>query len=279
MKNDEVVAAAQVLVRKLPFPFRSLAYIPRGPIVAADEQNDFLEAIARLVKRDYKAVALSIEPEALGDTLPKQWKASKNRILPAKTILLNLEKSEKELLDGMAKKTRQYIRKSAGDGVVIRRVRHNDDIADCLDIYYQTAKRAGFNLHSDQYYKDVQRLLGDHSPIFAAFVDDKPVAFLWLAISARTAFELYGGMNDEGQRRRANYALKWHVIKLMKDWGIERYDFGGLINDGVSTFKRSWTSEDTELPGTFDMPLSPLYGAWSSALPAGKKILQKLRRR
>jgi lipid II:glycine glycyltransferase (peptidoglycan interpeptide bridge formation enzyme) len=119
--------------------------------------------------------------------------------------------------------------------------------------------------------------MGDASPVFAAYVDNQPVAFLWLAISGDTSFELYGGMNDAGKNLRANYALKWHAIRKTKEWGLTRYDFGGLIEDGVSNFKRSWTDKDTELVGTLDRPLSPLYPIWTSALPFAKKTVQKIK--
>ena len=82
--------------------------------------------------------------------------------------------------------------------------------------------------------------LGEHSPVFAAFArsapdgpHDRPVAFVWFAASARTSFELYGGMDDEGQRLRANYGLKWHAITAMRERGVVRYDVDGLLNDGI----------------------------------------------
>ena len=120
--------------------------------------------------------------------------------------------------------------------------------------------------------------MADHSPVFAAYVNDEPVAFLWMGISQSTAYELYGGMNEEGQRIRANYALKWHVIRKMKEWGLEEYDFGGLVAGGVSNFKQGWTTEVTTFAGTYDYPLSPLYGVWTSLLPKVKRVVQKLKR-
>jgi peptidoglycan pentaglycine glycine transferase (the first glycine) len=276
--DDEIVGSAQVLIRKLPFPFKSFAYVPRGPIVDDAHRDQLLDAVATMVKRDYKSVALSIEPDTTEFEPPKGWVKSANRVLPPRTILLDLKKPESELLNDMVKKTRQYIRKSSAEPIVIKAVRTKEELERCLDIYRQTSSRAKFNLHSDQYYLDVFNLMKDHSPVWAAYLDDSPIAFLWLGITADTAFELYGGMNDDGQRLRANYALKWYVIRKMKEWGLSRYDFGGLINDGVSTFKQSWTSEETEFAGTFDKPLSPAYALWSKGLPAAKAVLQKLRR-
>ena len=275
--EDKIVGAAQVLIRKLPSPFRTFAYIPRGPLVDSAHQKEFLDKLAVLARRDHHAVALSIEPDSIEFDRPDGWVRSTNKVLSAETILLDVTKSESDLLADMAKKTRQYIRKSGAD-VQIRHIKTREEIEDCLAIYRQTSKRAGFNLHDDQYYLDVFIQMQDYSPIFAAYEGDEMVAFLWLAISETTAYELYGGVNDRGQELRANYALKWHAVKRVKEWGLKRYDFGGLVAGGVSIFKQGWASEVTVFAGTFDAPLSPLYTLWSKGLPFAKKTLQTIRR-
>lgn len=276
--EDELIGGAQILIRKLPAPFRAFAYIPRGPLFKDGHKDEILERFATLVKRDHHAVALAIEPDMQTFEKPDGWVRSTNKVLSAETILLDTSKSESDLLADMAKKTRQYIRKSGAD-VKIRQIKKKDDIAKALEIYRQTATRAGFNLHNDEYYRDVFLQMQDYSPIFAAYDGDEMVAFLWLAISETTAYELYGGVNDRGQELRANYALKWHAIKKVKEWGITRYDFGGLVAGGVSNFKQGWASEVTVFAGAFDKPLSPLYTLWSKGLPFAKKTLQTIRRK
>ncbi|MGV9002126.1 MAG: lipid II:glycine glycyltransferase FemX [Candidatus Saccharimonadaceae bacterium] len=276
--DDTIVGAAQILVRRLPLPFRSFAYVPRGPLFEEAFKEEFFEKLSILAKRDHKAVTLSVEPDSSVFEKPDTWVRSTNKVLSAETILLDTTKSESELLADMAKKTRQYIRKSGAD-VKIKQVKRREDIEACLAIYRETAARAGFNLHSDQYYFDVFLQMQDYSPIFVAFENDVPISFLWLAISETTAYELYGGMTERGQELRANYALKWHAIKKVKEWGLSRYDFGGLVAGGVSNFKQGWSSEITVFSGTFDKPLSPLYSLWSKGLPFAKKTLQKARRK
>jgi len=276
-EDGRIVGAAQLLVRRLPFPLRSFAYVPRGPIVEEASRSDFLNALAVLAKRDHRSVAISVEPDTFDFDPPAGWQRSENKILSPHTILLDLKKSESDLLADMVKKTRQYIRKSASEAITIKQVRSKEELAECLAIYKLTAERAGFNLHNDQYYYDVFNLMKDHSPVFATYLDGKVISFLWMAISADTAYELYGGMNEEGQRLRANYALKWYVIRKTKEWGLTKYDFGGLVVGGVSIFKQGWASEETSFSGTFDKALSPLYGVWSKGLPRAKAIVHKLR--
>jgi peptidoglycan pentaglycine glycine transferase (the first glycine) len=275
--NGETIGSAQVLVRHLPWPFKSLAYIPRGPVVGEGRRAEVLDALAEYVKAEMGSVVLTIEPHWRELTEVSGWKKSPNTILIPQTLILDLNKTEEELQATMSKKTRQYIRKSATEPLTIRRVKGREELQACLELYKETAKRAGFPIHDDEYYHDIFELMGDYSPVFASFQGDQPVAFLWLAISEAVAFELYGGMNDTGHELRANYALKWHAITTMKKWGIAEYDMNGLLNDGVSTFKRSFADHEDELAGTFDKPLSPFYGLWSKGLPLFKSIARKLK--
>lgn len=277
--NDNIIGAAQILIRRLPAPLKSLAYIPRGPVVNSEHSDALLSELATYVKRTYKSVALTVEPDNESFNTPDGWRKSANTILPSSTIMLDLTKPESKLLAEMAKKTRQYIRKSAAEDIEIKQVSSNEELLKCLDIYHSTAKRAKFDLHGDNYYLDIFNKLNDHGIIYAAYQNKQPIAFLWLTISGEVAYELYGGVNELGQQLRANYALKWHAIRKTQEWGMSRYDFGGLIGGGVSNFKLGWTSESTEMAGTFDKPLSPFYIVWNNGLPIAKKIIRKIKRK
>jgi lipid II:glycine glycyltransferase (peptidoglycan interpeptide bridge formation enzyme) len=278
-RGEELFGAAQLLIRTLPWPLKALVYIPRGPVCEAQDRGVILEELSAYVKMTYHAVALTIEPDWEGDMTLPGWRRSTNTILIPRTLILDLTLSEDELMAKMTKKTRQYVRKSAKEAIEIRKVTSREELDSCLAIYKQTAQRAGFALHADQYYYDVFDKMGDYSVLMAAFADGQPIAFLWDVISATTSFELYGGMNDDGQRLRVNYALKWQTIQRMKQWGIECYDMNGLLNDGVSTFKQGFADHENMLVGTYDKPLSPLYIVWDKALPLGKKLLRKLKNR
>ena len=276
--QEVVFGAAQVLTRNLPGPFKRLNYIPRGPVSRKGSEAFVLEALAHYCRQHLPGTLTSIEPDS--EQMPdiEGWIQSKNTILIPRTLILDLSSSEDDLLSHMTKKTRQYIRKSGREeGMTIRHVKTHEQLAPLLDIYKETARRANFPLHDDKYYYDVHDSLGESSLIFAAYKNDAPIAFVWLAASTQTAFELYGGMNEAGQQLRANYALKWHAITKCKEWGLKRYDMNGLLNDGVSTFKQGFANHETMLAGTYDYPMSPLYNLWAKGLPAAKKMLRKLK--
>lgn len=276
-ENENVIGAAQLLVKRLPGLFGRLIYAPRGPVWREGKGSAVLEGLAKYVKEHLPGMVLTIEPDVEQIPDAPGWRKSKNTILIPRTLILDLCKSEEELLESMTKKTRQYIRKSGRENITIRQVKDREVLDECLAIYHETAGRAGFALHNDDYYYDVSNMLGESSQIFAAFHGEKPVAFLWIALSSVTAFELYGGMNVIGHDLRANYALKWFAIQKCKEWGIERYDLNGLLNDGVSTFKQGFADHEDMLAGTYDYPLSPLYTLWSKVLPFAKKIVRILK--
>jgi len=276
-ENEMTVGAAQILFRPLPGPFKRLSYVPRGPVYQDGKGGEVYETLVAYVKLHLPGTVLTVEPDSDAAPEAEGFQESKNTILIPRTLILDLSKTEDELLEAMTKKTRQYIRKSGREGVTLKQVTSHDAISKCLEIYHETAARANFALHGDEYYYDVHEKLGDASVVFAAYEGEQLLSFVWLAVSGKTAFELYGGMNDRGQELRANYALKWHAIATCKRWGIARYDMNGLLNDGVSTFKQGFASHEDMLAGTFDYPLSPLYSVWSVALPKAKAVARKIK--
>lgn len=276
--DGEPVGGAQILQRRLPGLLRPMLYVPRGPFAADGLWQEVTEEIARYCRTNVPATLLSIEPDEVSGPTGPAWRRTSNTILIPRTLILDLTRPEDELLGAMAKKTRQYIRKSGREGLEIRRVTTSEDLDDCLAIYRETAHRAGFALHGEPYYQEVADGLGARSRLYAAYADQQPVAFLWLAASRRTAFELYGGMNSRGQDLRANYTLKWHAISDCQRDGIERYDLNGLLNDGITAFKSGFADHEDLLAGTFDLPLSPIYPLWARGLPAAKRVVRSVHR-
>lgn len=277
------IGAAQVLVRPLPLPFRALAYAPRGPVAAPGRETEVLAALRDRVAADHHPVVLSIEPDVDADSDAERGLLAAGRvvrgaspILIPSTLIFDLTRTEDELLADATKKTRQYIRKSGREDLVFRAITAAE-LDPCLAVYRQTAERAGFGLHTDDYYRSLYQDQGESAAVFAAFHGDTVVAFLWLAVSGTTAFELYGGMNDEGQRTRANYALKWHAITAMRERGVTRYDTYGLLNDGVSQFKEGFAHHRDTLTGTWDLPLSPWYPVYARALPLARTVAKRAR--
>lgn len=279
-KDGVIIGAAQLLIKLLPGGFKTFVYVPRGPVVGSEHRQIVLDELATYAKKTYKALALSVEPHWQEFTPPKGWRHSQNTILLPRTLILDLSKTEDELMEAISRKRRYDIRRSTKDVPDIRLVTTKDELNQCLAVYRQTAERANFALHDDSYYRDIFTQLGDNSLLAAAFnAKGEVIAFSWPIKSQGIAFELYGGSNQEGQKLMANYALKWWMIKKLKASGVTQYDLNGLLNDGVSHFKRSFSNHEDMLVGTYDKPLSLLYIFWAQGLPLAKKLIRLIKAR
>lgn len=297
------VGAAQVLHRRLPPPFKSLAYVPRGPVAAEADRAAVLAALADHVRRSSGSIALSVEPDwadpssplakgvsdedvaRLRQQAPKGWLAavaaagfrrSANTGLIPRTLIVDLTPDEDDLLKAFSSSTRQNVRKSfRADGVRFGLVTCEADLEQVLAINKETGRRAGFAVHDDAYHRAIRDLMGERSQLIAAWEGDEVAAFVWLVVSGTTAFELYGGVSPRGMKLRLNYGLKFHAMKHVKAQGVSRYDFNGLLNDGISDFKRQFSRHEDLLIGTWDKPLSPLYPAFATALPKVRHALKR----
>lgn len=268
------IGGAQILVRKLPWPFGAIAYAPRGPMAEdTDRLAEVADACAIWCARHVKAVSLKIDPAVTHIGLGPQWQHGEH-VLIANTATIDLTPEENDIFMGLhSKKARQYIRKAGRDGVTCREATAQD-LDGILTIYKRTAANDGFPLHSDEFYRKAFTMLSDENQLFVAEKDGTLLSFLWNATTTGTAFELWGGVSQEGKRLRANYLLKWTAIQAAKARGTKLYDLNGLLNDGISDFKMLFVKEPTQWAGTFDKPLSVKYSLWNIAL----KVFRKLRK-
>lgn len=282
--GDELVASAQILHRSLPKPFKSLSHIPRGPVFAESLDTDARTKVADLivswVKTHVGGVGVTIETDLdINESVPVTGSfPSPNPILYPTTLILDTRLSNEDLMSAASKSTRYDIRKGEKNNLDIRRVTTDAELEQVLFTYRTNAQRAGFAIHADDYYRDIHKLLGEDSFIAACFADGEVASFVWLARSQETWFELYASANDTGRKLRANAPVKWFAIQAAKNAGAPRYDMNGLLNDGISDFKRSFSKHENQLQPSVDVAFSVLHTVWNKLLPTAKSVLRKLKK-
>jgi len=273
VRDGNWVAAVQVLLWPIPRSGRFVAYVPRGPVAEAGSTvaHELMEQVAVWAKHQ-DAIYLRMEPAWEGEGLDwAGWRRARHQIQMKETFLIDLTMEESALLQAIDGKYRYYIRKSERDGVIVRRLAPGE-LGDVFEIYEETARRAGFGLHSKAYYEHLAARLGEHSYLLVAEQDGQQCAFLWLAAAGSTAYELYGGVNQIGRDGRVNYFLKWQAISMMKTAGFITYDFNGRVSEGVSDFKKNFAPREADYIGTWDRPLNPvMYSVWENAWPLIKR--------
>lgn len=282
MEGERIVAGAQVLLWPIPKLGKNVAYVPRGPVCEPAANAELLEELGEWAKA-HDALYLRVEPAWRQAAMPKGWVKAKNHVQLPDTDVIDLAKSEDELLGAMERKHRQYINKSEREGVVVRRVTDPTELAAMQSIYAATAARAGFGLHDAAYYNELFDQFGAANYLYYADIEGTTEAFLWLAVAGQTAYELYGGVTSAGQAARANYTLKWTAMRELKAAGYQIYDFNGRLNEGVSKFKEGFGPEEVDWIGTWDYPFNgPLYQLWERlwpvAKPLGRRLMKAIKR-
>jgi lipid II:glycine glycyltransferase (peptidoglycan interpeptide bridge formation enzyme) len=192
--------------------------------------------------------------------------------------------------------TRQNIRRGERNQALGIRPATAADLDAILKIYRETAERSNFPLHPDDYYRTIFAKMGDANHIFVAEIEnsnpDNPTApatkrveaFLWCVKTPAICFELYGGASALALKHRANYLLKWRTILAAQSSGCKIYDINGLLNDGISDFKRGFSAHidghatETILAPTSDLVIRPFrYFLFATFLPLAKRFFSARR--
>lgn len=179
--------------------------------------------------------------------------------------ILDLKKTEEELLTGMRKTTRYLIRQAQKLGIEIVKSKDQADIDEFLTLYKQTAKRHNFIEHKgireefNILLKDSQILL------FKGYFGKKLLSAALIIFYNHQA--IYHHSASIEQKIPVNYLLQWEAVKEAKRRNMDIYNFWGIAPDGnnrhpwqgLTLFKKGFGGEKREYLHAQDLPLSLLY--------------------
>jgi len=247
-------AGIQILFRRLPLGF-TIAYAPKP--VSSDQlsviSGDFWREIDS-VCRKHRVIFLKIEPDFWEDQKPETWnlklETSPHNIQPPRTIVVDIRRTEDEILSRMKQKTRYNIRLAEKKGVTVRAW---DDIESFHKMMLVTGGRDGFGVHSLEYYRRAYELLhpGGLGEILLAEYEGKPLAALFVARNGNRAYYLYGASTDEERNRMPTYLLQWEAMKWAKARGCEEYDLWGVPDEDEATLESNFESRHDGLWGVY----------------------------
>lgn len=197
-------------------------------------------------------------------------------IQPAKTIILDLQKSTDELLAAMHQKTRYNIRLAEKKGVKI--ICDNTRINDFLSLMKETTNRDNFFAHSDAYYRNLASFNPDFIKLFLAEYEGQIIAAGLFCFCQSTAVYMHGASSNEFRNVMAPYLLQWTVIKEAQAAGLKYYDFYGIDSQkwpGVTRFKEGFGGEEVNYAGTFDLVLQPFWYSIYRLMRMARRAIKK----
>ena len=275
--NGKIVAAIQILKRKIPYINYSMFYAPRGPVLdcANIMAFDFLLEAVEVEAHKHNAISFKIDPQVFeNDERVKNllksrgFRYKKQNVQPRTTIIVNLEKDLEELLLTFEEKTRYNIRLSGKKGVMVKEASDDRGVDEFYEIYKETAKRNNFLIHPKSYYKNIKTCLVDRglANIFIAYHRDIPIAGVFTFNFGSRSWYMYGASLNSSRNIMPNHALHWHIIKWAKEKGFKNYDLFGIPSNptqthplwGVYRFKKGFNGDLIKYIGVYDLVYKPL---------------------
>lgn len=284
--NNDIKATCLVIKQKLPFGF-SWLWVPYGPLGFSEE---IFADLARIAKEE-SAIFARIEPplhwkNEYTEVLKKSWRImpSKKRYTPEHTLILDIEKSEDEILAQMKPKGRYNIGVAQKHRVTIHQWRGDQKEFDAFyEILKKTAVRDNFGVHPKFFYEELLKTLGPMgmATLFLAYAPGV-IAGIIVVFYKDTATYYYGASDHTYRHLMAPYLLQWEAIREAKRRGIKHYDFLGIapVNEknhpwaGVTEFKKKFGGKPLVYPAAFDIMYKPF---WYKAFLIKNSIIETQR--
>ena len=303
-ENGELLAATMLVYKPL-FLGKNLYYAPGGPLLDFENKKLLNFFITNLKKSLKNPLVLRIDPyyeliERDRDGLPKEngfnhktapknleslnFKPLKTPVSPKYAFVKLLDNPPADLIASFKRNTRNHIRKAEKLGVKVREL-NRDELKTFKKITESTSKRRNFSDKPLSYYEQMYDLFAPRNEVkfMLAEADNIPLSAAMFMTYGSEVIYLFSGSDEKYMKDyNAQYLIQYEMIKFAAENGFKRYNFYGIngLPDpnskdyGIYDFKKGFTSDEdgrvTELIGTYELSLSPLYSLY--------KLLKKLKK-
>lgn len=146
------------------------------------------------------------------------------------TWILNLLRSEEEILNNMRKNTRYYIRKGERDGVEVIKTQETKYIDEFWKIYTDTVKRQKWHAYPYEYIKKEFEIFkkDDQVDLYLAKYKGKFIAGSLILYYSDQAIYHHSGILTKYLKIPASYLIQWEAIRQAKKRGLKWYNFWGI---------------------------------------------------
>ena len=277
----------QLTFHKIPFTPLTIGYFPKGPFPT----QPIIDELTKIGKQK-RAIFIQLEPNVLSSTKLRSneitnLRPSHHPLFTKYTFVLDLTKSEEELLKAMHPKTRYNIKVAQKHGVVVREDNSSDAFDTYLSLTKETTSRQGFYAHNETYHRRMWEILfpAGIARLWTAVYQEKIVAAWIIFVWKDTMYYPYGASSREHRETMAPNLLLWEIVRWGKKAGYKKFDLWGALgpqadpNDpwyGFHRFKQGFGPELVEFAGSYDLILNPLlYHLYTVADTIRWRMLQK----
>ena len=294
LDGDTIIAGAQVLYRPLPLNLGSLAYVPMGPVVDWENEDNVSAVLLALERaaRQRRAFCLKVEPavparqDRAATLASHAFRPGRQTVQWRSTLLNDVGCSEAEIRAGFSSGHRRIMRTSAEAGVSVR-PGAAADVAAFSELLASTGDRKEFAVYPADYYAASYELLGPDGLGYLAVAthEDMPIAGVMVFRLGVRAYMLYAASSSAHRALSPSYLAQWEAIRWAHAQGCAVYDWCGIPDEvgkdpgryahdgrtdgmwGVYRFKRGFGGKVVGYLGTHDQVYNrSLYRLYNSAV-------------
>lgn len=259
----------QMTLHRVPYVNKKIGYLPKGPMPTRLMVDGLLK-----FARERNVAFIKMEPNVeVGKGL--EAKVENLGLLKAKKALftkynfvLDLNKSEDDLLAGMHPKTRYNIKVAQKKGVEVYESTNDLDFEKYLKLYFETTKRQKYFGHTPAYHKLAWETLkaAKMARVIIGKFQNKPLVAWMLLNFGNTLYYPYGGSSVENKDVMASNLVAWEAIKLGKRLKLKYLDLWGALGPepdtsdpwyGFHRFKAGYGARHVEYVGSWDLVINP----------------------
>ncbi|MBQ6127722.1 peptidoglycan bridge formation glycyltransferase FemA/FemB family protein [Candidatus Saccharibacteria bacterium] len=250
--------------------------IPGGPVLDWEKEQELASAISKMlsIAKANRCSFVRVRPQLL-DTPENRallkklgGKLSPMHLAAEHTVILDLTKSEEELLAGMRRQTRYEVRRAQKLGIIVESGNSDELFKEFHKAQVATATRQHFVPPDLKTLMAEHKAFSDNAKIYIAKTAEEkaPIAYGLILVDGEEAEYYEAASTDLNRKLPGAYALQWQVIKDLKKQGVKRYNLWGIAPPnqphhryaGVTTFKTGFGGEIVSYVPAHDFVVSKI---------------------
>ena len=291
-EKGKLVKGFTLTLHKIPKTSFNIGYLPKGDLPDEDLINELQK-----IGKEEKCIFIQLEPniirhselvsESLNDILHLGLTPAAHPLFTKYTFVLDLTKSEEELLKAMHPKARYNIRVAGKHEVEIIEDNSEKAFEEYWRLMQQTTSRQNFYAHTKEYHKiqwqtfkkTKENKNGLQSHLLLAKYQGKVLTAWVLFVFKDTLYYPYGASSSENREVMPSNLIMWEAILFGKKLGLKMFDMWGALGPdpdpkdpwyGFHNFKEKYGPGHIEFIGSYDLVINPV-------LYQGYKLADKLR--
>lgn len=265
--GSKLTKTYQLTFHRVPKLKATIGYFPKGPM----PDREMIEALKK-VGTDRNAAFIKIEPNVEEGKRESKVKSlglvrAKKALFTKYNFVLDLTRSEDQILAGMHPKTRYNIRVAQKKGVKVYDSVDDGDFEIYLKLYFETTKRQKYFGHTPAYHRLAWKTLRDAkmARVLIGKYNKKPLVAWMLLNFGGTLYYPYGGSSTQHKDVMASNLVAWEAIKIGKKLKLKNFDMWGALGlepdtkdswYGFHRFKAGYGARHVEYLGTYDLVLN-----------------------